>query len=185
MQDANNETEQTTDVTGALARHRGWLRSVIAARLGDPSGVDDVLQDVNVAAIEQKSPLRDHRAVTVWLYQLTIRQIRQFRRRLGRQRNRTRDAARSGSGTEHEAGDPLAWLLTNERRVLIREALSRLSGKDREVLILKYVEGWSCRRIAEQTNRTERAVESRLHRARVRMRDLLARLDVVEKRENS
>ncbi len=163
-----------------LATHRGWLRSVIAARLGEAGAADDVLQEVSLAAIEQKSPLRNKTAVTAWLYQLAVRQVMQFRRKAGRHRKRLVEAAAVEETKQQYVGDPLSWLLSTERRELIREGLGRLSGEDRELLVLKYIEGWSYRQIAERTQKTERAVESKLHRARGRLREQLTRLNVVE-----
>ncbi len=93
------------------------------------------------------------------------------------------DAADAERIRANETGDPLAWLLSTERRQLVRKALSALSGEDRELLVLKYIEGWSYRRIAEQTGRTVSSVESQLHRARGRVRGELIRLDVVERGE--
>ena len=52
--------------------------------------------------------------------------------------------------------------------------------RDRELLVLKYVEGWSYRRIAEHRGSTERAIESRVHRARGRLRAVLTQLRVVD-----
>lgn len=185
MSDVDPQPPCEPDVSGVLASNRGWLRSVIVARLGDAGGAEDVLQDVSVAAIEQKSPLRDKSAVTAWLYQLAIRQVMQFRRKLGRQRKRLVAAAAIEETKHNEPIDPLVWLLSTERRDLIREGLSRLSGGDREVLVLKYIEGWSYRQIAERTQKTEGAVESQLHRARGRLREHLIRLKVVEERGES
>ncbi len=182
MSDAEPKPACEPDVPGLLASHRGWLRSVIVARLGEPSAADDVLQDVSLAAIEQKSPLRKRSSVTAWLYQLAVRQVQQFRRKAGRHRKRLAGAAEVQQTKQNEFDDPLSWMLSTERRKLIREALAKLPGEYRELLVLKYVEGWSYRRIAERTGRTQSSVESQLHRARVRLREQLARLDVIEDR---
>ena len=66
--------------------------------------------------------------------------------------------------------------------MLIREALGRLPARDAEVLLLKYTENWSCRDLAEHLGQTEAAIESRLHRARRRLRDELAGSNVIEVR---
>ena len=66
------------------------------------------------------------------------------------------------------------WLLAQERRQLVRKALSHLEPRDAEMLLLKYTESWSYQQIAEHLGVSRSAVESRLHRARRRMRDELA-----------
>lgn len=181
MSDTEPKPACEPDVAGMLASHHGWLRSVIIARLGEASAADDVLQEVNVAAIEQKSPVRNEGSIAAWLYQLAVWQVLQFRRRSGRQRKRLNDAASVERTKQVKTGDPLVWLLSTERRELVREALTALSGEDRELLILKYIEGWTYQQIAERTGRTISSVESQLHRARARLREELYRRDVVER----
>ena len=58
---------------------------------------------------------------------------------------------------------------------LAARALASIAPADREVLTLKYGEGWSYREIANRLGISEKAVESRLDRARQRMRRMLAR----------
>ncbi|MEK6237281.1 MAG: sigma-70 family RNA polymerase sigma factor, partial [Planctomycetales bacterium] len=66
------------------------------------------------------------------------------------------------------------------RRALVRKALEGLARRDREILLLKYTEDWSYRRLAEQLGISVSAVEARLHRARKRLREQLAALEVLE-----
>ena len=72
--------------------------------------------------------------------------------------------------------NPLDWLLLAERRQVVRDALERLATRDAEILLLKYSEGWSYHQIAAHLGVSHSAVETRLHRARNRLRhELLAR----------
>lgn len=180
MTDFDHESPQHQAVAQALASHKGWLKSVIAARLGSASEADDVLQEVCVAAIEQKSPLKNPAAITSWLYQIAVRQVLQFQRTAGRQKKRIADAIDVQGSKADPNQDPLAWMLSSERRDLIRLTLQQLDDDDREFLMLKYVEGWSYRKIAERTDRTEKAVECQVRRARDRLRIHLAKQNVVD-----
>ena len=58
--------------------------------------------------------------------------------------------------------------------------MARLPRRDAEILLLKYTESWSYRRLAQHLGITESAVEARLHRARNRLRKELTALQVVE-----
>jgi RNA polymerase sigma-70 factor (ECF subfamily) len=60
---------------------------------------------------------------------------------------------------------------------MVRQALDRLPRRDAEILLLKYTEDWSYRQVAEHLGLSTSAVEARLHRARRKMRRVLARLD--------
>jgi hypothetical protein len=41
------------DWPSVLARHDRWLRTVVGARLGEPQAVDEVMQEVSLAAVAQ------------------------------------------------------------------------------------------------------------------------------------
>ena len=170
------------DWQAALAQHERWLRTVALARLREPQAVEEVLQEVSLAAVRQSAPLADGSKIAPWLYRLTVRQALLYRRKCGRRR---RMVGRYAEQVEREqrgpllALDPLAWLLAEERRGLVRQALTQLARRDAEILLLKYTENWNYHQIAAHLGVSHAAVEARLHRARARLREELAALDVV------
>ncbi|MBL9093877.1 MAG: RNA polymerase sigma factor [Planctomycetaceae bacterium] len=170
------------DWNAELARHERWLRCVIYARLGDRSGVDEVLQEVSLAAVRQQAPIQDATKVGPWLYRLAVTQSLLYRRKLGRKRKLVERYAEKVRPSEGDCRhvDPLDWLLGDERRQLIRKALKQLPPRDAEILLLKYVEDWNYHQIAARLGISHSAVETRLHRARARMRAALTELQVVE-----
>ena len=155
-----------------LQRNQRWLRTVVYARLGEPQAVDEVMQNVALAAVRQSTPLRDPSKAGPWLYRLAVRQALLYRRRRGRQRKLAqRYADRYGSVVQQRREpEPLDWLLRSERIRAVQDALKRLAPRDAEILLLKYGENWSYHQIAEQLGISHSAVESRLHRARARLR---------------
>lgn len=168
------------DWQAVLLQHERWLRTVILARLREPHAVEEVFQEVSLAAVQQRAPLADARKVAPWLYRLAVTQALLYRRKRGRQRKLV-DRYASQRLREGELGelDPLGWLIAQERRQLVRKALARLPRKDAEILLLKYTEDWSYRELAEHLGTTESAVQTRLHRARQRLRAELAALEPV------
>jgi RNA polymerase sigma factor (sigma-70 family) len=104
-----------------------------------------------------------------------------YRRKQGRRRKLVDRYAERTRPSERDTRqpDPLGWLLSEERHRQVRSALERLAPRDAEILLLKYTEDWSYREIAERLGVSESAVEARLHRARQRMRNELAAMDVV------
>jgi RNA polymerase sigma factor (sigma-70 family) len=165
------------DWGATLAEHERWLRRVVAARVGEPQAVDEVMQNVALAAVAQRSPLLNPGRVAVWLYRLAVRHVLIYRRKTGRQRSLVdRYAARSAVREVDASPSPLAWLLNDERQQLVQAALRRLSPRDAELLILKYGEGYGARELAERLGATVATIEARLHRARNRLRTQLADL---------
>lgn len=179
--EASTETPKI-DWQASLAEHGRWLRTVVLARVGEPGAVDEVMQEVSLAAVRQQAPLADPTKVAPWLYRLAATQSLVYRRKQGRRRKLTDAYARHVRPSEADVRepDPLAWLLAEERRELVRTALGRLPRRDAEILLLKYTEGWSYRDLAEHLGITPSAVQARLHRARARMRSELNSLNVIE-----
>ena len=165
-----------------LARHDRWLRSVVLARVREPGAVDEVMQEVALAAVRQQAPLADPAKAAPWLYRLAVGQSLLYRRRQGRSRKLTERYASRAAHTEHDGRlvEPLDWLLADERRRLVRRAILELSSRDAEILLLKYSEDWSYAQLAAHLGISHSAVEARLHRARERLRQQLACLQVVE-----
>jgi RNA polymerase sigma-70 factor (ECF subfamily) len=172
----------SVDWVAALAEHDRWLRTIVLARTGEPQAVDEVMQEVALAAVRQQAPIADATKVAPWLYRLAVRQSLMYRRRMGRKRRREQSYGEQYQPTEEDTRgyDPLSWLLAEERRSLVRTAIGRLPRKDAEILMLKYTEGWSYHDIAAHVGISHSAVESRLHRARAQLRRHLAALDVIE-----
>ncbi len=170
------------DWQAALAEHDRWLRTVVYARLRDSVAVDEVMQEVALAAVRQASPLADRTKVAPWLYRLAIRQALLYRRTMGRRRKLIGRYTNRFQPTEQDdrETDPLNWLLADERRKLVRQALTKLRDGDAEILMLKYTENWSYHQIADHLGVSHSAVETRLHRARKRLRMELAALELTE-----
>ena len=163
------------DWGATLAAHERWLRRVVAARVGEPQAVDEVMQNVAVAAVAQRSPLVNPARAAVWLYRLALRHVLMYRRRIGRQRSMVhRYAIRKAPSETDSSPSPLAWLVSDERQQLVQAALRRLPSRDAEILVLKYAEGYGARELADRLGSTVSIIEARLHRARRRLRAELA-----------
>ena len=173
------------DWSAILAQHDRWLRTVVYLRLRDRDAVDDVMQEVALAAVRQSAPIADAAKVAPWLYRLAVRQVLLYRRKMGRRRKMLdRYVNRLPSGEDaYGETDPLHWLLARERRGMIRQALENLAERDAEILLLKYTENWSYYQIANHLGVSHSAVEARLHRARQKLRDALGVAQVIEVRQ--
>ena len=172
---------QPVDWEQALSEHKAWLRSVVAARLGEPQAVDDVLQNVAMAVAKGGPATLESGRVAPWLYQVAVRQTLMYRRTAGRRRNlvdRFADRTRPTEANSREV-DPLHWLMAQERATKIQQSIQDLHHRDREILLLKYEHGWKYDDIATHLGISHSAVEARLHRARKRLRERLAKRDVL------
>lgn len=163
-----------------LGLHGRWLRTVLLVRCGERLAVEELFQELAVAVIRKPPVHVLPEKQPAWLYGLAVRIALLYRRKRGRQRRLQERIHAKGPDYGNQPLDPLAWLLADERRQMVRQSLLRMTPKDRELLVLKYTEDWSYRDLATRLGITESAVEARLHRARARLRSELVAYQLVE-----
>ena len=138
--------------------------------LGWQAEVEDVVQDVFYAAFRNAGRFRGGSSLWTWLTVITVNQCRtQQRKRLFRWR--LHDAA---AGVEREpapAADEPA--IDDETAHEVRAAVAALPAKDREVIVLCYLEHRSVAEIGKLLGTSHNAIEVRLHRARAKLREAL------------
>jgi len=169
--------DEPLDWGAELTANQGWLRKIIFARTGVAGAVEDVFQQVALAAAKNVWSGDRTAEVAPWLHRVAVVCSARFRRSQGRGRRALENHAVVAPESEPDAFE---WLAQAECVEMTRSALRAISPADREVLMLKYDEGWSYRVIAGRLGITEKAVENRLDRARRRLRCALARAGFTE-----
>lgn len=156
-----------------MQEHWGWMRTVVRARVGDADVAEDVMQEIAVAVLEQPSRPTDTRKVAPWLYRVALRLTVNYWRSNGRHR-RLLNSFAAEKGTDTDATpSPRDWVLGMELRESVAAALRALAPIDREILLLKYTEGWSYKELAVHLGVTEKTIEHRLAKARRALRSQL------------
>jgi RNA polymerase sigma-70 factor (ECF subfamily) len=176
-------------VNQLLASHRQRLKAMVSLRLdarirsrADPS---DVVQDALLDAARRLPEFLSNRSVPfyLWLRQIAAERLVDLHRRHIRARNRSvareqpwAPAEESSWLAERLAGDvinPSKQLLVRELRHQVTEALDKLSPRDREVLVLTYLEQLKAHEIALLLGTSEGAINMRHLRALKRLKTLL------------
>jgi len=138
----------------------------------DHQDAEEIAQDV-LASLARSLPLyRGDSSLSTWAYSVARRACMRRRRR-SRTATLSLDAWREEEGreaAERQADDPLASVERLELREAVESAIRALPAPLREAVILRDVEGLSARQAAAVLKIGERAVKSRLHRARVALR---------------
>jgi RNA polymerase sigma-70 factor (ECF subfamily) len=159
----------------AIDRHRRWLSTVVHSRLADHQAAEDVLQEVALAAITQRSRPDDPTKIAPWLYRIALRKVINHHRSTGRRKKLLAGAADAGKGSEFsESPCPGEWLLKMESDSEVATAIQKLSSQDRQILLLKYTEGWGYQELAEHLGISIKTVEYRLLKARKALRAKLS-----------
>ena len=121
---------------------------------------EDITQDVFLIRFEREEPFPDAEAEKAWMLRVAINRCRDLHRRFLRH-----------STVPLELADEIP--AQTEAETAVWEAVNALPDRYRTVVHLYYFEGYSVREIAEITNASETAVQTRLDRARKRLRKLL------------
>jgi RNA polymerase sigma-70 factor (ECF subfamily) len=157
-----------------VAAQEPRVRRLAYRLLGWRGEVDDVVQDVFLAALKRLETFRGDSDVSTWLAAVTINRCRTYQRRqllrLKWFRRRQHDENKSAAS----AAD--AQTLRDETNHRVREAIAALRAKDREVIVLFYLEELSIAEMAKLLGAANNAIEVRLHRARQRLKELLGDL---------
>lgn len=167
------------DLATAFLENETWLRTIIVARIGDQTAAEDVLQEVSVAAVRGSKRCLAIKQIRAWLYQIAVKQVLLFRRNEARRRQKVERYVQLGIATQF-ASSPSVEEVPSEEVAAVNHALLTLRPTDRQVLLMKYSDGLNCRQIAERLGVKETTIQSRLLRARRRMKEILVQQDIFE-----
>jgi RNA polymerase sigma-70 factor (ECF subfamily) len=175
-----------------LVRHGGRLRRMITVRMDSRLGArldpSDIVQEVFVDACRQLSNYLQQRPLPFypWLRQLAWERlvklhqhhIQALKRSTTREQNwhlalSEQSAVSLFDGLLASGSGPCRHLIRQELRQRVQAALERLPERDRELLVMRYLEQLSVREIAAVLSVSEGAVKVRHLRALERLRGLL------------
>jgi len=163
-----------SDALVELMRRNGpWVRGVIFAACGDPSAADDVEQEVWVRAWRRADTLGEPSKWRSWLYALAYHAAVDHARR--RRRQKALLGRLLALAPERDTRrDPADRLSSKEGHQRALRAVADLPEPYRVPFVLRHLSGWSYRQIAEAMGLPVPTVETRLVRARRRLRAALA-----------
>ena len=156
-----------------VERHSAEVAALANRLLGWPGEVDDVVQDVFVAAFVSLKKFRGECRPRTWLYTITVNKCRSRRARWRRRRLGRLDDSEVMAGHDESAERPA---MDEETFVTVRRAVQVLPRKYREVVVLRYLQGLEPGEISELLGIRVNAVQVRLNRARARLREHLGNL---------
>ena len=157
------------------------IYAIARRMLGNDADAEDVTQDVLLQVIRKLDTFRGDSQIGTWLHRVTVNAALAHRqKRANRQKHEAGevDDETLGGGP---AGGVKRWnvspdepVLAEEQAAIIEKAIGTLPEPFRDVYVLADVEGLPNAEIGEMLGLSVPAVKSRLHRARLRMRDELA-----------
>jgi RNA polymerase sigma-70 factor, ECF subfamily len=152
--------------------HAGRLYSVACRMVGNPTDAEDLLQEIFLAAHRKLESYRGEAALGTWLYRLATNLCLDHLRSRTARSNQLTGALDDEVGLQDAGSRGLA-----ERTVTkmdIERALQLLPEGCRAAFVLHDIEGLEHREVADVLGIAEGTSKSQVHKARLRLRALLA-----------
>jgi RNA polymerase sigma-70 factor (ECF subfamily) len=151
-------------------RHGGALHRFALRQCGSARDADDALQDGLLAAWRGAPGFRGDASVRTGLFQVVLHACRRRGRRRAGEPDRHAPVEEAEAVASPEAGAE-ATLEAREQGRALAQALAGLPEEAREILLLRDVEGLSGGEAAEALGIGLPAMKSRLHRARLELKE--------------
>lgn len=161
-----------------LERHQARIYRFGMKMCRDPEDASDILQETLLTAARNLRSFRGDASLSTWLYTVARSHCVKKRRRSTfapeREESLESDATVAAGAIADPGGTPLDALANRRLEEALSEAIGALDSESREVLLLRDAEGLSANEVADVVGTSVGAVKSRLHRARVAVRERLA-----------
>lgn len=149
------------DQTGAI------VYGFIYARVGgNEQAAEDVIQATYLEAVRSAATFRGEAALSTWLCTIARRQLAGYFKRENRQRIIERKLSLVGDPQRDESSVPDGSMEDDS----IIEALGRIPDLQRQVLVMKYLDGLHVSEIAMELGRSNVQIQSLLQRGRSSLR---------------
>ncbi len=152
-----------------VLRHQNMVYSVARSMLGNAHSAEDIAQEAFLHAYRALSSYRAEGKFHAWLRLITTRLCLNHRRDTRREVAWDDLSGHPAAVTDGPEGRLDDW----ERRGAVRRAIEALPVDYRDVITLRYMEDLTYDEIARSLDVPTSTVETRLHRAKKQLRQLL------------
>ncbi len=156
-----------------VKKYQDRLCTALIHICGSSHEAEDVAQEAFVQAYLKLASFAGESAFYTWLYRIAINTAISRRRRRREETSVEQSRELFGLEPHDDAEQAEDRLLREERAVQVRWALGRLSAEHRAILVLREIEGCDYDAIAQILDLPVGTVRSRLHRARLQLKDQL------------
>ena len=158
--------------TELVRRHLPLVLSTARRRLSAPDQADDVAQQVFTLLARKARTLPPDVILSGWLYRTTCLVAGEQNRSDHRRRQREHHSVTAMNEGQSESDSDTTW---REIQPLLDEAMTCLTERDRDAVVLRFFEGRSLKDVGEALGISPDAAQKRLSRSLDRLRESLAR----------
>jgi RNA polymerase sigma-70 factor (ECF subfamily) len=168
------------DAFGELVvRHEAKIYGLCLKMLGHPEDAEDCLQEVFMKAFEALPGFREEARFSTWLYRIAYNAcLMRIRKKKLETVSLDRPINIGGEQVPREVADwtadPRAGVMSEELTSVLTQHINELEPDNRIVFVLRDIHGLSTDDTAKTLGLSVPAVKSRLHRARLYLRERLS-----------
>lgn len=156
-----------------MERHERWVRGAVYSVLGNSDQVDDVVQKVWMRAWQRIDQLDDPRRWKHWVYRMARNAAIDAGRKIKRKRKLRQRLTEMATDASVVQATPARGASLREEHGRVLKAIEKMPAIYREPFVLRHVEQWTYRQIADVLNLPVDTVGTRLVRARRLLADAL------------
>lgn len=164
----SGDTEQFSIL---VDRYQHIVYSICYRYTQNTTDAQDLAQEVFLTTFRRLDTFREQAKFSTWLYRLGVNRCIDFTRK--RQRERKRQGGEVQDYMPDSSPGPEAQTLRSDEARVLNLAIEKLPDKYKSVLILYYTEEMSYADIGQTLDIPVKTVETRLYRARKKLRDML------------
>ena len=151
-----------------LERHQPWVYRFLLARVRSPELAEELCQDVFLRVSRGAKGFRGKAKLSTWIFRIATNVALKRRKR-----RRVATVSMEAVEPPSHRPDPSVALHQAERRELLHRALDQLPEPQRAVVVLRGLEGLSFQEVANVLGIQRPTAESRMARAKQKLRTIL------------
>jgi len=165
-----------------VERYQSKVFSIIHGIVRQRNDVEDIAQQVFTKIYFSMRNFDFRSSLITWVYKITVNECFDYLRKkkvrkLVYESDMSEDEARRVENSENGSGRAVRADTTLARRDYVIKLLERVSGEERNLLMLKEVEGYSVEEMARRLNMNENTIKVKLFRARQKLVKASQRLE--------
>lgn len=166
--------------TALVERHKNWVVNLMYHSLMDFQAAEDLAQEAFVRVFRKLHTYTTTAQFTTWLYIIAINLVKtEIRRRKAHKATKESELKRHGDAEDDGAFANLPGSSRNPCDPEIKsvwECMEFLDTEDKNLLILRDIQGFDYEELAEILDRPLGTIKSRLSRARLKFKEIYLRI---------
>jgi RNA polymerase sigma-70 factor, ECF subfamily len=163
-----------------IGNYQQRIFGTLLGMLGSRQDAEDVAQETFITAFRKLDQFEHRSSFYTWLHRIAFNAAIDLQRRKKRAKNQfvSRDSLEISEPADRQSESPATIVMAKETVAQVQLALSRLDEERRNIIVLRDLQGIDYAEIAAMLDIPLGTVRSRLHRARIELREIMSAMGI-------